>query len=138
MTLMPARAPAFSVWLMVLPSFCGLRGQSEDPRGELGIKIGELRRNGLAQEEENHRRGRRRYRNYRRPVEVEAGAVQDLFDRVPGMHALQAETTPGLVEGEVAERRHQCDRPATAIDVGRAHTGRADEIHFRDQGAPRV
>src|SRR5262245_27008205 len=106
--------------------------------GEARIDLGELRCDHGAQEPQLLRRRGGRHRHVRAPVEVEAGVLDHLGDRVPGMHAREREAPPPAVEGEQAAVGDQRDRTARAMDVVGACSGRADEVDLRHQRAPRV
>ena len=61
--------------------------------------------------------GHRRGRYVIRPLEVEAGVLDDLRDAVAGMHAGEAEAAPRVVEIEQAAVGDERDRAAGAEDV---------------------
>src|SRR4029453_13385044 len=53
--------------------------------------------------------GRCRNRHLRRLVETEAGMLNDIGDRMPGMHAREREAPPLSVEGEQAATGNERD-----------------------------
>src|SRR5581483_352493 len=99
---MPASAPALLLSLMGSSCCLGRGARAEHPRGELGIKACELRRNGLAKQGQCYRRGERRLRHLLRAVEREAGLVEHFLEAVTGMHALEPEPRALAVEREMA------------------------------------
>src|SRR5690606_16608222 len=78
------------------------RAVAEYLRGELRIDLGQLRRHRLAQHRQRRCRGRRGGDDLLRPVEGESGVVEDIFDRVPGMNAVEAEASTCRIETEAA------------------------------------
>src|SRR5262249_50836828 len=106
--------------------------------GEPRIDLGELRGDDGPQQSQGLGGGSWRNRHVGRPVELKTGVVDDLGERVAGMHAGKFEAPPARIEGEQAARRHQGGRAAGAINVVRARSRRADEIDPFDQRAQAV
>src|SRR6185437_363443 len=110
----------------------------EHALGEFGVDPRELRRHGLTQQAQRLGRGRWRLGDALGPVEGEARIVQHFLEAVAGMDALEAEARALLVKAEMAERRHQRNRPPAAEDVGWAGAGRTDEVDLLDQRPARM
>src|SRR5215475_5219915 len=71
-------------------------------------------------------------------VEIEAGVLDDLRDRMARMHAREFEAPTASVEGEQATIRDERNGSARPINVARARARRAYEIDFLDQRARAV
>ncbi len=80
----------------------------------------------------------RRPRHMLRPVEVEAGVLDDFGDAMPGMDAPEPKAPSGAVEIEQAAVGDERDRTAGAKHVVGAAARRAYEIDLRHQRAARV
>ena len=72
-------------------------------RGELRIDLGQLRRHHLPHQPQRLGRWRRRLRHVGGPVEIEAGVLDHLGDRVAGMHACEPEA-PRAASNENRQR----------------------------------
>ena len=80
-------------------------------RGKLRIDLGHFRRDDLAQEPQGRSVGRRCDAHVIRPIEVEAGVLDDLIQAVAGMQAGETEAPPRAI----AETRE-----GAAPDAGRS------------------
>src|SRR5262249_42363273 len=111
---------------------------AEHVRCEPPVNLDELRGDDAAQDAQRLSGRGGRHRRPRSMVEIEAGVLDDLRDRMARMHAREFEAPTASVEGEQATIRDERNGSARPINVARARARRAYEIDFLDQRARAV
>src|SRR5260370_27062843 len=90
------------------------RRQAKYALGELRVDFRQHGRDHTAHQPQRLRARRGRDRYVGRPVEFEAGVLDDLRDAMAGMDANEPETPPRAIETKQAATVHQRDRAARA------------------------